>query len=743
MKNFALMIGMLLIVGTLSAQCFEQNVSDGRPVAASSTFSGSPNNIVDNNSDTKWISEKADTQWVVIDLGIPYDLCAVLIEWDNFFYATDFRIELSNDNENWETAMSFEDNSLTEIFLDDTDWEVQYFRIFTWGRSIPTEAYHLRGVSLFGTLEAPYQYLTFPALPDRLSTDAPFELEGEATSGLPVMYEVSGPATVAGNVLTLTGDGGMVTVTAQQNGDDDFGPAEPITRSFEAVNPAEVFPQAIITNPGGSYPVVMPELGQMAISLRGVIERPQWFSVTGAEMSLDGTPLDIIQGRDNHFYFYWTPDSYGAHTLSAKVYGSNGNSSESVLEFEVVESTDDIDLRTFDHTEVIAFVNPTTTAHHQMPSNVAAFDRITASLDITCPSIGCDDWDRLAHIDVRTPEGEWVEFIRYITPYGEECSHTIEVTEYASLLQGNPEMRIRIGTFQRGWAVTLDLSYEAGQPEYQYSKVEKLWYGYHAFGHPQDPQPAAHYELSFEPQVEKATLYLVGTGHGWGENNTSNAAEFFEATHHVLIDDVPVFEHHNWTNCDPNPDGCQPQGGTWQFDRAGWCPGAISPFFEYEMDPYLQQGPLDMFYRLQSGYVDFCHPANPGCVNGITCPNCNDGFNPHLVMATNLVTYSNSPIEQNVINNTEELDYGQLSEHDVRVYPNPVRDELTIEFRSTVDLAAIVLFDNQGKQLMRKMTDTMVPGQWTKVNTADLPNGLYHLVFVTQSGTFSKKVIKE
>jgi hypothetical protein len=58
-----------------------------------------------------------------------------------------------------------------------------------------------------------------------------------------------------------------------------------------------------------------------------------------------------------------------------------------------------------------------------------------ANLTVGCPSIpnGCDDWDRLAYIDIKGPDGNWVQIIRYITPYGVACNHDIDLTDYASL----------------------------------------------------------------------------------------------------------------------------------------------------------------------------------------------------------------------------------------------------------------------------------------------------------------------
>jgi len=60
---------------------------------------------------------------------------------------------------------------------------------------------------------------------NHLASDAPFALQATASSGLPVTFRViSGPATLSGNMLTLTGIG-AVTVEATQTGSSEFLPA--------------------------------------------------------------------------------------------------------------------------------------------------------------------------------------------------------------------------------------------------------------------------------------------------------------------------------------------------------------------------------------------------------------------------------------------------------------------------------------------------------------------------------------
>lgn len=73
---------------------------------------------------------------------------------------------------------------------------------------------------------------------------APLELSASASSGLPVEFSViSGPASLAGGRLTLTGPG-QVVVQATQPGDADFLAATPVSRTFNAVAAASMRYQA-------------------------------------------------------------------------------------------------------------------------------------------------------------------------------------------------------------------------------------------------------------------------------------------------------------------------------------------------------------------------------------------------------------------------------------------------------------------------------------------------------------------
>ena len=77
------------------------------------------------------------------------------------------------------------------------------------------------------------QSITFPSLSNRSNIDSVFTLSATASSGLDVTYlVVSGSATVTGNIVTLDGPIGTVTIRALQVGNASYNSAVPVDRSF-------------------------------------------------------------------------------------------------------------------------------------------------------------------------------------------------------------------------------------------------------------------------------------------------------------------------------------------------------------------------------------------------------------------------------------------------------------------------------------------------------------------------------
>lgn len=95
------------------------------------------------------------------------------------------------------------------------------------------------------------QTISFAPLIDRPTGSPPFLLSASSSSGLTVTYDViGGPAVVNGNQLTLTGQPGIVTIRAEQEGNVDYLAAAPVEQSFEVFTGfAAPLAQTIIFNP--------------------------------------------------------------------------------------------------------------------------------------------------------------------------------------------------------------------------------------------------------------------------------------------------------------------------------------------------------------------------------------------------------------------------------------------------------------------------------------------------------------
>jgi concanavalin A-like lectin/glucanase superfamily protein len=76
------------------------------------------------------------------------------------------------------------------------------------------------------------QTITFNTLAGKTYGDAPFTVSASSSSGLAVSFSIlSGPATISGGTVTITG-AGTVTVRAAQAGDGNYNAAAPVDRPF-------------------------------------------------------------------------------------------------------------------------------------------------------------------------------------------------------------------------------------------------------------------------------------------------------------------------------------------------------------------------------------------------------------------------------------------------------------------------------------------------------------------------------
>ena len=586
-----------------------------------------------------------------------------------------------------------------------------------------------------GVLDVSFQAITFPQIPDKLISDPDFQLDASASSNLPVSYEVvSGPATLNGNMVSLTGTPGEVTIKASQGGDGTYDPAEDLFNSFQVIDPSQNTPTIEARSPLAGD-VYVPELKPIQLAAIANISYPDLFSVDDLKFEIDGSDIAAKDWNNEHYTAWWTPPAYGSYNLNIISTNNFGASATETIAINIVDQTSDVSVNAID--QAWSDVNNgVVEVEAELPSFLGAFDNISGALTIECPPGGCDPWDRISGLEVKGHNGEWYEIIRYITPYGVACESSIDLTDFMSALQGKIRFRVYLGTLGNGFLYSLDLDYSAGIPDHPYSTISEIWRSTYNFGNMDDLQPVPEVSFEFPQNAEAAKLKLVSTGHGWGDNNTANAAEFHEDTHHIWINDAQTFEQHNWYDCNPNPDGCSPQNGTWFHDRAGWCPGAIAQWFDYEMDTYISEGTIEMDYIFDEDYVDFCNAANPACINGITCNNCDDGFNPHLIVSSYIITTGDMPLDGGGVTGTEDWLKENLA---FKVFPNPTSGFLNIEMNETVKKMNIRVYNSLGQSIHFFERDNVA--EKTNIDISGLASGIYTIEVITDKGTGVQRVI--
>jgi hypothetical protein len=308
-------------------------------------------------------------------------------------------------------------------------------------------------------------------------------------------------------------------------------------------------------------------------------------------------------------------------------------------------------VRTFDHD----FYN-WATPHYQtftFPDDPSMWESIRLFYTIECPDPpnDCDPWDRLGYMRVVTPQGE-VEIARIVTPYDitgpnrpGTCTWEINVSPYKALLRGEVELMNYIESWiggNNGWIVTCDFAFVEGERAWEPYKVVNLFQDdYLLIGDPNDPVenqiPPELVEI--DPRAERVKVRVFVTGHG--QANTLNCAEFCPLTHTVTANGDDYSRLIWRTDCASNP--CSPQGGTWQFSRAGWCPGSDAPAWTSDITSSVTPGETALISYTVQDYVNDCRPDNPECVDGVTCALCayNGGSHtpPHYTLQSQVVFY--------------------------------------------------------------------------------------------------------
>ncbi|MBU2916011.1 LamG-like jellyroll fold domain-containing protein [Reichenbachiella agariperforans] len=148
------------------------------------------------------------------------------------------------------------------------------------------------------------QTITFDSITDKVFGDEDFAVTATASSGLDVTYSViSGPATVTGHTVSITG-AGTVELAADQLGDDQFNAAPQVTQSFTVAKSDQTITVTAIENKligDSNFDVIASTTSSLALTYE--VSGPA--TISGTTITLDGTigviTVTVSQAGNNNF----------------------------------------------------------------------------------------------------------------------------------------------------------------------------------------------------------------------------------------------------------------------------------------------------------------------------------------------------------------------------------------------------------------------------------------------------------
>lgn len=258
------------------------------------------------------------------------------------------------------------------------------------------------------------------------------------------------------------------------------------------------------------------------------------------------------------------------------------------------------------------------------------------------------------------------EILSFVTPYGKGLDLGVsgktwyfDVTDFTPLLKGNKRMMMTGGIWQE--ELDIDFLFIVGTPPREVLEFNQLWQGSARDGQAGISSIINNIRfpvqnVSLNPNGKSFKMRAVVTGHG-------SEGEFHQngglVNHYLRVNSTSnTFSWQITEECSFNP--VFPQGGTWVYDRQGWCPGQVSLLKEFNITPFVSPG--------SNATIDYAC-SNPSISSGdyrylasfqlVTYGNINHTLDANLVdvaAPTNKVVYSRSnPICANpviVVQNT-------------------------------------------------------------------------------------------
>ncbi len=231
--------------------------------------------------------------------------------------------------------------------------------------------------------------------------------------------------------------------------------------------------------------------------------------------------------------------------------------------------------------------------HYMYNAQGIAYDSVLVAPDTVLYNAEHPYWDKPFEIINR-----W-ELGRFITPYGNGLDLGNGFTWVFDVSDFEPFLHDSVHLKAGNWQELLDLKFLCieGTPARKVNNIHRIYQGTYYYRDASIEDKLSAKTVPLKSNSEYAKLRLVNTGHGMGGNQ--NCSEFCPRNNVIKVNGATAFNEFLWREtCDFNP--LFPQGGTWIYSRANWCPGAeVSPY-EYDLSSYLPDDSITVDYDMQS-----------------------------------------------------------------------------------------------------------------------------------------------
>jgi hypothetical protein len=254
------------------------------------------------------------------------------------------------------------------------------------------------------------------------------------------------------------------------------------------------------------------------------------------------------------------------------------------------------------------------------PNTNTTYQKVLMKFTLGCGTPQCSGWDytvnaslgkkngaidsTIVAIDTLTLDTTWsfsehvnfTEIGRLITPYGTYMAagsngfnnswtqpYYYDVTDYVSLLKDSVNVRVHYDGWTDAFSARVEFIFVEGPPTRDVQNVQEIYNTYIGYGTSADFENVAIAKtFAISPNVTSAKVNVIMTGHG-------SQGEFDPHYFHIKVNGNDVYQRLLWKqDCDVN--AIAPQGGTWIFSRANWCPGDKVPMYEVDITPYITPG---------------------------------------------------------------------------------------------------------------------------------------------------------